>query len=413
MTLNKSEAIKAEFQQLVKKRHDGYIISLEALYEWLEEADFYKNYIDVKAFRDKYNAKYFNSKKNILNRSEDENDVKHDIFIRKTDGVNIPWFSVRGFKKFCMFLDTQKSILVRDYFIEIEDSYFRVLEQTQEENAKEREENAKRIRKFESDVAINKLKLSKSSKENEKLLEQNVTLASESETTKNIAPILERKEDFEEFGDKDYKELMALRNKYMKKVPVYIVNPDFIAKKPKPSAKPTKKKKVIGILSESENAEEEVNPESTSTKASAALPDPACNDDARYTKKFNRYTFADINISYEPPSLYYHISTINSKANKSPEDYHKICDLYVKDASHLKMIKEVLDSDETGAFGTYKFKTAKKDIYMMKYAELKDIRAKYIQDKLCDKLKKEHDELTIAKRNEFRELIIDSDNKIL
>jgi hypothetical protein len=412
MILNKSEAIKAEFQHLVKKRHDGYIISLEALYEWLEEADFYKNYIDVKAFRDKYNAKYFNSKKNILFKSEDENDVKHDIFMRKSNGINIPWFSVRGFKKLCMFLDTQKSILVRDYFLEMEDSYFRVLEQTQEENKNEIEENAKRIKKFENDNEINKLKLSKSNKENEKLLEENTVLAADIQTTKNIAPILEKKEDFEEFGDKDYKELMALRNKYMKKVPIYIVNPDFIAKKTKTSTKSTKKKKAISILSDSEDSEEEVKSASKSTKV-AKSADPACNDDAIYTKKFNRYTFADINISHNPPSLYYHITTINSKANKSPDDYYKICDLYVQDLSHLKMIKEVLDSDERDTFGKYKFKTTKKDIYMMNYDELKDIRAKYIQDELCISLKKEHDKLITDKRNEFKVLFIDSDNEIL
>jgi len=410
MDINKKELIRAEFQYLAEKRHDGYIASLESLYDWLEDIKFYKKYITNDVFRDNYNTKKLRIG---FSESKDETDLKKDFIMRKKDGINIPWFSIDGFKKICTFLDSPKSIYVRDYFIEVETDYLRVLDQTEKKN---KEESIKNIKRIENNLSKFKLKLIKYQKENDNLLKKNIELEVESATSKKLSYILDQKEEFEWFGNREHNHYMMLQKKYMKEIAVYIVNPDFINKKvTKKNKKVVQKKVFAGIFPDSDdtnNSEDDNKPTSSKPIKNVKLVDTACNNDAIYDKKFNKYTFEDI-IQSNPPNLYYFIAGISSKAEKPKDNYHKICSIYVEDTTHLNIIKEELDSEIKDTFGKYKFKTDKKGIYQTNYPELKTLCYKYIQNKLCDELKNDRDNLTKSLESEFKEIVLDSDDDIM
>jgi phage anti-repressor protein len=392
---NIQNLIKIEFQKLLENADDGYIISLESLCEWLECYELYEKYISDAKYRENLNAKTLRVK---LYETNDENDITYDFIMRKSGNINIPWFSVDGFKQFCMFSKNAKSILVRRYYIKMEKDYRRALRQSKVENKKELEKLEKDIKISKNSTDNKQVKLEVWQKENDKLLLEVNHLNIINKKAKRIAPIIYDKDNFNAIGKADMKELMMLRKKHMKEVSVYIVNSEVFNKKVTKSDKKPKstksdksnKKMLGGVFSDSDSSDE--NKESSSSRKNIPsnikiIELSACRIADEYTKNFDEYTFDDIKEVYDPLKLYYCIGGINS-VEKNMDNYYKICTIYVLDKEHLKDIKDELNDDEIKN-GEYKFKTSKKDIYVMSYDQLEEIRSKHLDNRHCDNIRKE------------------------
>jgi hypothetical protein len=158
---------------------------------------------------------------------------------------------------------------------------------------------------------------------------------------------LDDADNFATAGNPEYVEYKYIKTTYYKKVGLYIVNPEYI--KPKKTRKSIKKNSDLESEPESEITHNDYN-----------------NYDAYYDKHFTEYDFEyDINQS-DSPELFYYIAGLSQKVDKPIENFYKITDLYVKDAQHLKQIKEVLDTNDL-LHGKYYYKTGYKSIYNVNY----------------------------------------------
>ena len=399
------EAIRIEFIHLIDMENDGYIVSLDSLYKWVENSDFYKNYITNSIDRNNFNARVLRVK---LNETKDKDDLTKDFIMRKHIDddedikINIPWFSIKGFKKLCMTLSEDKSKLVRDYFLEIEKSYVRVLQQPEEINKKEFDKLKKDMQKYKNSADNKQLKLEVWQKDYDKLLGKVIYLDDITEKAKTIAPIIYDKNAFNEIGKPERKELMLLRKKHMKEISVYIVNPDMFVttvktvKSSKNKSAPIKpsKKMLGGVFPESETSDNN-NDEASSSRDIKPSDIKMINVKAcrtvtkKYTKRFNEYTFEDIKEMHPPLELYYCIGVING-VEKDKKYYNKVCTIYVLNKDHLKDIKDELNDDVIKE-GSYKFKTIKKDIHVMHYTQLEEIRSRHLDNRHCDLLRQDFD----------------------
>ncbi len=220
----KIDQIKTEFIFLIKNQEsfEGYPIAFENTCNWLDCPDIYKNYITIKTSRENFNKRYLRNDQFLLEESKDENDLGKDFTMKKDKNskMNLPWFSVDGFKTFCMIMKTEKSFLVRKYFIQIEKDYWRVLNQDHEKTKEElrlleeklKEENEKNIN------IINKL-----SDEKLELQKSNFCLTN----IYNKAKTLEYLENDEEYAQNDIeKKYSFCLEKFMEKynIPLYLVD---------------------------------------------------------------------------------------------------------------------------------------------------------------------------------------------
>jgi|SRR6185369_12924727 phage anti-repressor protein len=114
------QEIKTMFLGLVEQDTDEYIFDLKFVCTWLEVPEWYEDFVNNEAFREVF----YNENLNGL--TTDKGDYKYQII----DGISTPIFSIKGFKKFCMTQQTEKSNLVRRYFIHISSSYHKILQQT-------------------------------------------------------------------------------------------------------------------------------------------------------------------------------------------------------------------------------------------------------------------------------------------
>jgi phage anti-repressor protein len=391
------KSIKTEFQKLLENVNDGYIISLKALYKWLECDELYEKYITKSKYRENFNSNTLRKNDNFT-ESKSEGDITYDFIMRKSGDMNIPWFSVDGFKQFCMFSKVKKSIHVRKYFITIEKAYNRVLKQSESEKKAELNKLENDIKKYENYDSKLELDLSKSRKENEKLLKDNINLEFKNNKAKITRPYLENKEDFIDDGNPEYKELKLLRKKHMKEVWVYIVNPDLINKTITKNIKNDKTAEDENSPMFSDFEEYEVSKPSSSkakkgksTKKTAV--DSACNDDAFYETNYNEYTFTDYNPESDSPYLYYYISGMKTRVEKPKDTHYKVESIFVQDTAHFNAIKAELDNDKINTQNKYNYKTSKKDVYMLNYKELIRIRDSHLQYELFDNLVKETNDL--------------------
>lgn len=396
MDTNLKERIKVEFLSLLKKKNNGYIISLEALYNWLGNKESYKEYKTEQRVRD-----YFNEvlRKNFR-ESKIENDIKKDFIMRKKNKTNFPWFSVIGFQAFCMFSSEEISKDVRSYFIDLEEEYMDALEQP-EEKRKEMSEKLKLKIKLLEDDDNNpyKLKFNKEHEVCESLREENIDLIIKNIKAKITRPYLENKEYFIDDGNPEYKELKFLRKKHMKEVWVYIVNPDLINKTITKNIKNDKNTEGENTPMFSDFEEYEASkpssskakPKSKSTKKTVV--DSACNDEAFYENNYNEYTFKDYNPESDSPYLYYYISGMKSRVEKPKDTHYKVESIFVQDTAHFNAIKAELDNDKINTQNKYNYKTSKKGVYMFNYKELIRIRDSHLQYELFDNLVKEANDL--------------------
>lgn len=357
-----SKEIKTEFQKLLENVDDGYIISLKALYEWLEYDKFYIKYTTDSEYRKNYNSKTLRIK---LDETKSEDDTTCDFIMRKyideekNIDTNLPWFSVEGFKKFCMFTKSEKSKAVRKYFIAIEKAYSRALKQTKAENEKELDALEKDIKEFKSDKERFKLKLDAWREKHDKLLVKNWVLERNVEASDYLYKTLKNKEEYAYISTPEVNAKQYIWEITMKLAPLYIVRPDYVTKATLPKG--------------------------------STLDINACNIDAIYENEFDQYNIHEVQDKSNPLNLYYYIGPINS-VEKNKINYYKICDLHVKDPNHLKELKKRLDTDELDDFGKYMFKTPKKSIYKANYQQIYDLSLIILSDLHCDLIIRRHPE---------------------
>jgi hypothetical protein len=136
MNNEKLDKIETEFMLLIQENKDGYYISLENVYNWLEAPEQYKEYCEKVGARRNFRARLLRNGSAALNENNIEDDFIQDFIMRKDDNkIEFPWFSTNGFQAFCMMQNTPKAYLVRTYFIRLQQKYINALSQTSEKNA--------------------------------------------------------------------------------------------------------------------------------------------------------------------------------------------------------------------------------------------------------------------------------------
>jgi very-short-patch-repair endonuclease len=142
--------IRTEFLDLVQQDIEGYYITFEQLCKWVYgDTEFYDDYKNNTDTRKNYLKRYLRNPEYGLMESKDENDTdKHFIMRRKGRNPEFPFFSTKGFKTFCIFMTTPKTILVRQYYINLENEFIKAIRSSKEENDKTYEELEKS--KFET-----------------------------------------------------------------------------------------------------------------------------------------------------------------------------------------------------------------------------------------------------------------------
>lgn len=382
MINNIIDSIRIEFLSLIKMSENGYFISLEKTYTWLENKEVYDNYAQSENFRRNFKKRFLRSDKFLLIEADNELDLDKDFLMIKNDNnISFPWFSIEGFKIFCMVVTEPKASFVRKYFIQIEKDYMRVLEQTTKQNEQE-------LNKLNMDISNSKSSLLRISNRCEDYLEENLVVKHMLKTVENLSLILDDNNDFSTTGNNEYKLLMYLQQLHMKKISLYIVNNDYI----KPTIKVSKDNKnnnpdIIepSFIIELEN---ETKPSLLETQQLKQFKNKNYNNDQHYYEKnYDEYNFNnDINIGANSgdisPILYYYISAFDEKIPKNANDYYKICDLYIKDKQHLNSIREYFETDDIFC-GKYIYKTSKKWIYKTSYTEIKNVCLNIMQDRYC------------------------------
>jgi phage anti-repressor protein len=382
--MNKTQAetiaeIKNEFLLLVREPQPGYFISLEKTYTWLENPKMYNNYVVDENARRNFRKRYLRGEKFMLDESTDEKDIDKDFIMRKNDkNINMPWFSIEGFKTFCMVVNEPKSNYVRKYFIQIEKDYMRVLEQSSK---------ATYLELYDLNIDLSKAKTSiiKMSDTSDKYLEQKLILERKLKTVESLEIILDDQSDFATNGNNEYKEYLYLRETFMKKIPIYIVKPDSMIV--------NKSTKVV--TPEQDDNESDIDfvsmlvkkplKKTKSKKSSIKSPKLEVKTLAPYyEKEYNEYNFkndilVDDMSGGDSPVLYYYIGGFMEKIEKNPDTYFKICDIFVLNKEHLSDIKiELNEVDSTTS--------SKKWIYKTTYTHINNIALGISSNKLCDLL---------------------------
>lgn len=340
--------IKLEFLNLLEKDIKGYYIPLEKVYTWLDNIKIYNNYANNEDFRENFRKRILRNKTYMLGESKNENDKDKDFIMRKINNISFPYFSTVGFKTFCMMVKETKSYYVRKYFIQVEEDYLRVLKQPKEETDKERKKLFADMEKFElrhKDDTDYILKVeSKLGNAEMQLVGQKARL----KNSEQIEVILEENEGFESTGTPSYKEYLYMKETYMKKAPLYIVDCNHVNKISKGKGKATdvKSEPKIEPLSKNPTAREIEQFENANFTYKRT---DEIHDKVVYDKPYNEYNFEqDIAVvagsgDYSP-TLFYFIGNITTKELQPKANMHKVTDLYVHDKDHLETLKRQMSN---------------------------------------------------------------------
>lgn len=361
--------IKLEFLSLLRDNKSGYFITLEKLYTWLENPQTHTNYICDENYRRNFRKRYLRNDKLLLDESNDEQDLDKDFIMRKTNGINMPWFSNEGFKTFCMVVNEPKSNYVRKYFIQIEKDYMRVLEQSAEATVAE-------LQALNTDLCKAKQSIIKISTAAEQTLEQHLALQYKLQMTATLEVILDEQEDFCSVGNNEYKEYLYLRELHMKRIPIYIVKKETMEVVSKTISK------IADTDSESDFVQMVTKIKPTKVKKTRSKKVLQIDTDVHYKKNYDEYNFAnDINIDKNSgemsPVLYYYIGGYNEKVEKNTDTHFKICNLHILDKEHLEEIKNQLSIFN---------KCSKRWIYKTTYSEIIDIALEISNSRFRDLL---------------------------
>jgi hypothetical protein len=369
----KIKKIEAEFIHLLRQDRKKYNISLEGVYEWLEMPDAFEGYKSDRKSRNNFVTRYLKSENLMLRQAKTEDDLDKDfVMIKGKKGIMYPWFSVRGFKAFCMSANVKKSKCVMDYFIKTEENYWKALHRSEEEN----KIIAKRL-EAESDRFKNKL--IKVEQERDKLLESSFEVQRKLKKTRDLERVLDKRDDFLLNVNGEYANYIFLQKLFLKSISLYVVNPDYMKQKSTKTPKEPKQKKEIIVKkpfdlnsdSDDSNVTEVTNASNSNTQTTNVKGYAYDDTPFEYEKNFNDYSLQSdiIDNPTDEPLLYYCIGPYTEKAEKPKENFYKIGDLYVKDMKHLKELKTQLEKPNDYR-KEYLYKTRQKDIYKAHYSSI-------------------------------------------
>ena len=366
------QEIRIEFLSLIRESTTGYFISLEKTYSWLENPDVYTSYSTDENFRRNFRKRYLRNDKFMLDESVDESDREKDYIMRKEKNINIPWFSIEGFKTFCMVVNETKSNYIRKYFIQIEKDYMRVLEQSAEKTKME-------LTILNQDLIKAKSSIIKLSDTSDKHLEQKLSLEYKLKKVESLEIVLDDQDDFNTVGNNQYKEYLYLREIHMKKIPLYIVKPDIMDIAVKSPAI-----KIIAVDSDSEDILSMMNQNIVVQKKTKNKKSLKIDTDIHYKKKYNEYNFnndilMDPHSGEDSPVLFYYLGAYAERVEKNITTHFKIADIFVKDKEHLDEIKNEL--------GNAPNKYGKRWIYKTTYTNINNIALGISNNRLRDILK--------------------------
>jgi hypothetical protein len=224
LRLEEMMIIKTQFLSMLDKPHDSYDISIYDAIKWLELDQNTKH--DTKYIVRNIKLRILNDEK--FNFSESKNgEYNYDYIIIKESRFRTPYFSSRGFKKFCLLQKTPKGHLVREYFIQIELDYMTALKNSKKENEQILYELKNRIRELHDkhDAHNNSLiivndELLQAHDANNSLQKENFYQSSELVRLERLETALTQ-EEFE--GCNDIKIFQILQKRFMKPVKIYLV----------------------------------------------------------------------------------------------------------------------------------------------------------------------------------------------
>lgn len=410
----KIDQIKTDFIFLIQNQKDfeGYPIAFENTCNWLDCPEIYKNYITDTKFREKFNARYLRNDQFQLEESKDTNDTGKDFIMLKNvkSKMNLPWFSVDGFKIFCMIMKTEKSFLVRKYFIQIEKDYWRVLNQDYEttkeelknlniqleEKARQLEEMERRFRETQDELDSNRNLL------NEKNIKINLLINKKNEMEEDVLNVkaiwnqtkvkelLEEDVEYTDYGiDKKYTNALELYNeKYL--IPLYFVDyktelKELLETKLMPKIKKLVNKKPAKKSKESDSEIEDLqeNKETTKSKVKKQFDDNEVQNIIDFILDFinggedilqlseddmlkglmeyyglndgedNIYPGDTSMFEDESKNHVYCIKPTKTKAEK--KTYMKIGDLFIANKVHLEELGKALKDHKCPPFGDNAF----------------------------------------------------------
>lgn len=376
--------IRVEFLELSRLKIQGYHLSFETVCNWLGEENMFEKYNNVRSTRQSFKRKYMENEKFSLTEGVDKNDKKGHYIMVEIEGKLFPQFSTKGFKMFCMVSNTKKSLMVCEYYIELEEEFLEALTNSEEQNKIIEDKLNNDVKKFTKELKNKDEIISRIHEDRDKYLTQTLNFK---EYVKKIAmfrDIQQNKDDaFLEYGNLEYKELTYFRELYTVKTPIYVVNPDIVNAAAEKALKKTSKKKPKAVVdSDSDEHEEPVLENDTCYNYGLKYEDDYGNE-----KKFDEYTMYDCAPDHESgdesPMLYYYIGSLGKN---DPANFNKIGDMYTLKKNHLKSIKDALNTDDLN-YDTYKYKTFKPNVFQISYTGLMDIRLKTIERLLCEMIK--------------------------
>ena len=107
----KKEDINLELQNM--KGKTGYFMSIEAIFKILNRGDLLYRYKNDDKFRENFNKN--NLRKN-LTESKNETDLTKDFIMRKIRNINIPWFTLNGFRALAATYKCEEATIIRKFY---------------------------------------------------------------------------------------------------------------------------------------------------------------------------------------------------------------------------------------------------------------------------------------------------------
>lgn len=344
--------IKIEFLYLADNNDGTYIISLEKALKWIDMEYEWIRYSTESDYRKNYNSRKLRGETLLLKENEDYEWRKYegDPSIKR-----LPWFSVDGFKCFCMLQKTDKSYAVRKHFIEMEREYLKALKSREEEN---KQELLNLYSEFNDYKNSNNLLTC----QNNQIAQQNLKYKQEILELRKITDFVKSRDAFACEGTPQYKMFSLVREKYMHKIELFTVNPTVL-KSQSEKKQPVKKKQTKKDIELSSSDEENVE----LRNFEVIEPNIAYDEVDTYTIS-----------TYMDEELYFHLPVFKSKAKLDPAKYHHFGPIYVLDKDHLESLRIILESQ---------YFTNMKNIYFISFQALEAILYEAGSDRLFDTAK--------------------------
>jgi hypothetical protein len=192
-------------------------------------------------------------------------------------------------------------------------------------------------------------------------------------------------DDIESQGSPNSQELIILRHKHMKFIPLYIVNEEYVNKTAKTNLsntkiqkkyKPRKKTQIeYDELSSDSDHETKENPkESVKTVSNNRYEKSDEMQEDLYELPYKCYNFISLKSGeYSQDTLYFKFNTFNNvKELKDLKKYHKVAEIPIYDTNHYNRMMKLLDSQ---------LEISKSKIYKCSYEDITDARHKSLVEK--------------------------------